>query len=303
MLFDVIPYLNDRGIPFNSSRQERGWLGVACPFCSDTGEHLGINITSNFISCWKCSTKGSISKLIKILENHVTFPETLEVMEKYQNPSRLSLIEYSEESKSGITKLEIPKNYVKLSWPTIPDIVIKFLAKRGFDPESVIRSRELYYGGHVGDFKFRLILPITLRGRLVTWIGRDLTNRSKIKYRNLEEEKSIFPAKETLFGFDETPPGKNIVVVEGPLDQIRLGAGSVATFGTQWTASQVKLLRELNGSKIFILFDSEEIAQKSAKKLSEQIWWTESEVIELNGVKDPGELTVEQGKELMRSLQ
>jgi len=51
------------------------------------------------------------------------------------------------------------------------------------------------------------------------------------------------------------------------------------------------------------LFDSEEIAQKSAKKLSEQIWWTESEVIELNGVKDPGELTVEQGKELMRSLQ
>jgi len=65
----------------------------------------------------------------------------------------------------------------------------------------------------------------------------------------------------------------------------------------------VKLLRELNGSKIFILFDSEEIAQKSAKKLSEQIWWTESEVIELNGVKDPGELTVEQGKELMRSLQ
>jgi DNA primase len=302
LLFDVISYLNDRGILFTSERLDRGWLNLKCPFCSDSGEHLGVQIANNIFSCWKCGEKGSVTKLVKEIEHHVTFPETLELIEKYQDFGRMGLIGLPEESNSKITHLEIPKNYIKLSWPTVPDIVINFLLKRGFDPEVFIRSRESYYGGHTGHFKFRLILPITLRGRLVSWVGRDVTGRSEIKYRNLEEEKSILPAKNTLYGFDEAPPGSNIVVVEGPLDQIRLGAGSVATYGTAWTDRQVTLLRELNPNSVTILYDSEIEAQKSAKQLARQIWFANCEVVELNGVKDPGELTVEQGKELMRSL-
>jgi DNA primase len=281
---------------------ERGWLGIACPFCSDSGEHLGINITNNIISCWKCGIKGSVTKLIKEIEHTVSFPETLEVMEKYQDFHRIGLIQNREESESKISHLEIPKNFTKLSWPKVPDIVIKFLTERGFDPEKICRGRELYYGGFLGPFKFRIILPITLRGRLVSWVGRDVTGRSEIKYRNLEEEKSILPAKDTLYGFDEVLPGSNIVVVEGPLDQLKLGAGSVATYGTQWTQKQVTLLRELNPNSVIILFDSEEMAQESAKRLSKQIWWCSSEVVMLNDVNDPGELSVEQGKKLMREL-
>src|SRR3989304_1899655 len=301
-LFDVVSYLNNKGISFNSERMDRGWIGISCLWCSDSGEHLGVNINSNFVSCWKCGKKGSIAKLVKAIENHVTFSETLEVIEKYQDFNRMGLFNLPEESNSKISHLKIPKNFIKLSWPIVPDIVIKFLVKRGFDPEVFIRSREFYYGGHVGHFKFRLILPITLRGRLVTWVGRDVTGRSEIKYRNLEEEKSILPAKNTLYGFDEAPPGSNLLVVEGPIDQLKCGAGSVATYGTAWTDRQVTLLRELNPQNVTILYDSEIEAQKSANRLARMIWWCPCEIVMLNNVKDPGELTVEQGKELMGSL-
>jgi DNA primase len=240
--------------------------------------------------------------LVKEMDHTVTYPETLEIMEKYQDFSRLSLIKDDEELTPKLN-LKIPSFLEKLIWPDVPNIVNQFLHKRGFDPETICRGKTLYYGGHVGKFKFRLILPVTLRGRLISWIGRDLTGKSSISYLNLEEEKSALPIKNTLYGFDEAPPGGNIVVVEGPMDQWKLGPGAVATYGTAWTQPQVTLLRKLNPNSIFILFDSEATAQKSAKKLSEQIWWCNCEVVMLNNANDPGELTVEQGKELMTSLQ
>ena len=302
-LFDVTSYLSDKGVPFATEGKDvtQGWIGISCLFCSDSGFHLGINLTSNFASCWKCGFKGSVYKIVKEIEQSVSFPETLFIMEKYQDFTRMSLVKYEEESEYK-SKIEIPTIFTKADWPNVPNILKKFLIDRGFDPETICRNKSLFYGGIVGRFKHRLILPVTLRGKLVSWVGRDLTGRSEIKYLNLEEEKSVLPVKKTLYGFDEVTPGKNIVVVEGPLDQWKLGPGSVATFGTQWTMSQVKLLRELVPNKVIILFDSEVDAQNSAYYLSKQIWFCNCEIVSLNNVKDPGELPIEHGKKAMKEL-
>jgi len=302
-LFDVVSYLNDRGVPYATEGKDvtSGWIGVSCLFCSDSGFHLGINLTSNFMSCWRCGFKGSVTKLIKEIEQPVSFPEILAIMEKHQDFSRMSLIKDEGEIPYK-AKIEIPTFFTKAVWPDVPNIMKQFLLGRGFDPEIICRSKSLFYGGIVGRFKHRLILPITLRGKLVSWVGRDITGKADIKYLNLEEEKSVLPVKETLYGFDEAPPGRNIVVVEGPLDQWKLGAGSVATFGTQWTQKQVSLLRELNPNKVFILFDSEEMAQKSAVRLAKQVWWCDCEVFQLNDINDPGDLTLIQGKQLMETI-
>ena len=303
-LFDVISYLNDKGVPFSTEGKHvtSGWIGLSCIFCDDTSDHLGVNLTSNYLSCWRCGIKGSVAKLVKEIEHSRSFSEVLYIMEKYQDISRLSLIKDDAEFTPKL-KIQIPTIFSKAVWPNVPNILKTFLFNRGFDPEKTCRNKELYYGGIVGKFKHRLIFPVTLRGKLVSWVGRDLSSRSSVPYLNLEEEKSVLPVKETLYGFDEAPPGRNIVVVEGIIDQWKLGPGSVATFGTQWTMSQVKLLRELNPNKIFILFDSEETAQKSAVKLSKQIWFCDSEVFYLDRVKDPGELTTEQGQKIMKDIQ
>jgi len=302
-LFDIRAYLQDRTVMFATEGKNvsPGWIGIQCVFCDDRENHLGINLTSNAVSCWRCGKK-SIIKLIRALENDCFYSEALAIMEKYEDPSRLLLIATDEVETPRIAKVDIPKNFEKLSWNKYPNMIKVFLESRGFNVESFLRERISYYSGFTGDFKFRLILPVMYRNQLVSYVGRDVTGKSSIKYRNLEEEKSVIPIKNTLYGFDDVPPGGNVVVVEGPLDQIRLGAGSVATFGTQWTMKQVSLLRGLNPNKLFILFDSEDVARDSAKKLSDQIWFCDSEVIELDGKKDPGELTIEEGKELMESL-
>jgi DNA primase len=121
-------------------------------------------------------------------------------------------------------------------------------------------------------------------------------------YRSLGDKDSVIPAKSTLYGFDEASPGGNVVIVEGPIDQWKLGPGAVSTLGTAWTMNQVSLLRELNPNKVFILFDSEEEAQKSAKSLCDQIWFCECEIMYLDGVKDPGELSVEEGIQIMKQI-
>ena len=302
-MFDVVSYLNDRGVPFATEGKDvtNGWIGLQCRWCSDTSNHLGVNLISNVISCWRCGEKGNVVKLVKDIEQNISFPETLSIMEKYQDFNRLSLIK-DEEELVYKSKIEIPTFFTKANWPDMPNILKKFLLSRGFDPEIICRSKPLYYGGIAGKFKHRLILPIVQRGRLISWVGRDLSGKSTIPYLNLEEEKSVLPVKSTLYGYDEAPPGRNVVVVEGPLDQWKLGPGAVATYGTQWTQKQVSLLRGLNPNKVFIIFDSEEMAQESAVKLSKQIWWCDCEVFQLNDVNDPGDLTVGQGQQLMQEL-
>jgi DNA primase len=302
-LFDVVSYLNDKGMPFVTEGKDvtSGWIGLSCLWCSDSSNHLGVNLSSGLISCWRCGVKGSVVKLVKEIEQSFSFPETLAVMEKYQDFSRLSKVQDIEEHHYKL-KIEIPTFFVKMDWPYVPQVLQKFLFHRGFDPETVCRSKSLFYGGIAGKFKHRLILPVTLKGKLVSWVGRDLTGKSTIPYLNLEDEKSVLPVKSTLYGYDEAPPGGNVVVVEGILDQWKLGSGAVATYGTQWTQTQVKLLRGLNPNKIFIIFDSEDMAQESAVKLSKQIWWCVSEVMSLNNVNDPGDLSVEEGKKLMYML-
>jgi hypothetical protein len=301
-LFDIIPYLEYKGISFITEGAEvtPGWIGINCLWCSDSTNHLGIHLASNSTSCWRCG-RHSITSLVRTLENNCSFSEALEIMEKYENISRLNNL--YQPKNSHPQSVTIPKTFTKLIWQSaIPNMVNQFLVQRGFNPEIIIRNKELYYGGFLGDYKFRLVIPITYHKQIVSYTGKDLTGKSSISYRNLEDEKSSIAPKRTLLGFDEVPPGGNVVVVEGPMDQWKMGPGSVATLGTAWTMEQVSKLRELNPNKVFILYDTEEDAQKSAKRLCSQIWFCECEVLQLNGINDPGDLTLEQASNVMGEL-
>jgi DNA primase len=301
--FDTIAYLDDKNISYVTSGKDvtQGWIGVECSFCDDSGHHLGIHIESNQLSCWKCGPHGNVSNLVQQIEQ-CNFPQAIQIMEQYQDSSRL--INYIPEEKIRQKVLTIPKGYQRLQWgKNVLSSIIKFLESRDFPAKEYIGRNELYYGGFVGDMKFRIIFPVYFHRRLVTFVGRDITGKSNIPYLALEEEKSVYPTKELLYGYDDVAPGNVIPVVEGIIDQQKLGKGSVATFGTAWKIEQVSLLRQLYPRKIVILYDSEEEAQKQAIALSHYIWFCESEVIMLEEVNDPGELTLEQGKELMNNLQ
>ncbi len=302
-LFDVIPYLEDKRIEFVTEGKDvtEGWIGLSCLWCDDNGHHLGINLEGNFANCWKCGSKGSVIKIVQALENNCSWQDALEIMEKYQNPERFTFKTIHEQTYQTRT-IKFPSEFKKIDYQKIFPIVKSYLKERGFNPETICRNKELYYPDHLGDYKFRLILPIYMNRRLVGFTSRDVTNKSPLPYKNIPDDKAVIPVKETLYGFDEITPGSNVVVVEGPFDQWKLGPGSVATYGTSYTIKQISLLRELKPAKIIILYDNEKLAQDSAYRMSQSIWFCEVEIWTAEGVKDPGEMRLDETREIMRSL-
>ena len=180
-------------------------------------------------------------------------------------------------------------------------LVNKFLNKRGI-PLSFITQYELYWAGNLGPFAGRLIIPVKMYGSIVTYVGRDITGLAFSSYKNASKEKSIMPVKSCLFNYDQLIQKDKIIVVEGIIDTLKLGTGAVATFGTQWTREQILLLKAKKPKKIIILFDSEPQAQEAARKMASEIWFCPTEIIFLEGHKDPGELSVEEGRKLNNIL-
>lgn len=299
--FDPIAYLESKGIKPSTEgpNSSPGWVNINCPWCGDSLQHLGINLETNACNCWRCGGK-SIVKLVQLLED-CNWSQALEVMEKFQNYSKPILLEREDYIPSR--EIKIPKEFDRISRTIgLPINLTGFLLNRGIT-HSMFPGKELYYSTNpIGKYRFRILFPVYLHKKLITFMTRDYTEKSKKPYIACDPKNEVIPIKHTLYGYDDVTPGGNVVLVEGPIDQWKIGSGSLATWGTGFTMEQVSLLRSLHPQKVYILYDSEEVAQEKAKKLSQAIWYCESEVVYLEDKKDPGELTIEEGRKIMEEL-
>jgi DNA primase len=252
--FDIIRYLQEKKIPYSTEGKNvtSNWIEVNCPFCSDPSFHLGISPTKK-LSCWICGTKGSIVKYVQEIEN-CGIGKAHKIIEKYQDRTLSWLYTKKVEKSESVF---LPKSAKKLS-----QIHKNYLTKRKFDPEYLERKYDLLGCNEIGEFKFRIIIPVYYQNQLVTFLGRDITGKSPVRYKNCPVEKSVMPTKSVLYNLDSIR--KTAVIVEGVTDVWRIGEGAIATFGTQYTKAQLALLIGLK--RVFILFDSE--AQEEGNRLA-----------------------------------
>ena len=286
--FDVISYLEDKGIRhWKGPRKNisRNWIGINCPWCDDPSNHLGINLENNLINCWRCGKKGSIMKLLLKLEKSYNY--AIRTLMKYQNDYKIKL-EPIEETKE--VKLPGDNNFTKMH--------LDFLLKRGLNPDFVIDHYKLKACGPAGKYKFRIIIPVFVGGRLVTFTSRDITGK-RTKYMHCPSNKSIMPIKSTLYNIDRARD--TVVLVEGVFDVFRLGDGSIASFGTELTKNQISLLLKKEIKNIFIMFDSDAIDK--AKKVAATIstLFDHVEIIKLKE-GDAANLSEEDAKILMGEI-
>jgi hypothetical protein len=301
--FNPIDYFDSKGI-FHTNEGPNssvGWESINCPWCGDIDQHLGINLENNALNCWRCGGK-SIVKLVQLIED-CNWSGAVAVMEKFQSYNRPEKFPAPERIPAG--EVKVPKEFKRVGEgkPFGHYHLNRFLTIRGFDSYQTPKEKEIYYSGFWGvEYKFRILFPVYIHHQLVTFMTRDVTGKASKPYIACDPKDEIIPIKHTLYGHDDVTPSSPVVLVEGPIDQWKLGRGSLATWGTGWTIEQVALLRSLNPKKVYTLFDSEEIAQESAKRLSKAIWFCDTENLYLDDRKDPGELTLEEGKELMKGL-
>ena len=180
-------------------------------------------------------------------------------------------------------------------------VTIENASKIKFDPKKLIHEWNLKGTLFLGAYKFRIIAPIYFQGKLVSYQGRDITEKSPLRYKTCPKTLEILHHKHCLYGIDKAK-SDYIVVTEGITDVWRLGPGAVATFGIQWNLEQAKLL--MNYKRVFIMFDKQPQAKQQAEKLANFLALTSIEVhiITLDNSDDPAEMTQYEADKLMTDL-
>lgn len=299
MTFRPRQFLESQGLEYTERHKHvtRGWVGIACPFCSgNPGYHGGFNIHSGHYHCWRCGGHPVTKVIAALLGINWTTARALELKftDAQSPPQQL------EPARGGAERCEPPAG----CGPLGPKAQ-QYLIRRGFDPERLSNDWGLLDSGTSGPYRFRIIAPVIQDGRWISYVGRDYTGRQPEPYKSCSAEREVFPHKNTLYGLHRTTARKTVVVVEGAADVWRLGPGCVATFGVEWTVSQAVLLAQ-RFERVFIMYDDEDGAQSQAEGLWRAVVsfcpGMEGEILRIPGVKDPGELSERDAGEITSLL-
>ena len=288
--FDVIRYLDSRNIHHKETGDNvsRNWTSMNCIFCIDHSNHLGINLKSKVYSCYLCGEKGNIFKFIQEVDG-VNWQTAKDIVKEFNGGT------YVPKEKHFQSKLKLP-NVLK----EFPQTYKNFLISRRYDPDTVIQKYNLMASSLVGNYNHRIIIPVKMNDRMLSFVGRDITGKAHIPYKNSDETECIKDPKRCLYNMDNVIQSK-AVIVEGIFDAWRIGDGAVATFGTEYTHEQLLYLK--NFSQVFVLYDADTKFKKEKDKLAYDLSAIvkEVKVIELDE-GDPDNLSEQDIKHLRREI-
>lgn len=294
-MFEAKEFYDDHSIRCASEGHKHcrpGWVQIPCPFCTgNPGWHLGFNLRTNFFNCYRCGFHSTMEVIHSLLS--VSWSKAKDIMKEYSSHSSYHP---TERKQKRATEIKMPSN-----GPFGPSY-IRYLRGRNYDPYDTINKWDLVAGGPYGSQKHRIIAPVTYNNIIVSYQGRDITEKSDLKYKACKMEKEVIHHKNILYGIDHAKG--SCILVEGITDVWRLGYGAVASFGTSMMRSQIHLLAE-KFRKVFVMFDNgptDKIAQWNAEKIAYDLAALdiETEICLING--DPGDLPQDEADLYKRQL-
>ena len=312
---DIISLYKDYSIPYATSGSKHtmpGWINTNCCFCGGKDYHLGFHEATEHFHCWCCGFKTQNETISALLG--VSLTDAKAIIKAYRSNrvfihnKPLTIIKAPKVILPGVSlTLTTPeKQPVRGQILTIDPYMTlgrAYLEKRGFKGQNLtdlINLYNLHVTGPIGPYKFRIIIPIYVDGELVSYQGRDYTGQSDLRYKACKKTDEVKDHKSCLYAMD-LAKGDTVVVVEGVVDAWKLGAGAVATFGTSFLPSQVKILAEQWKNRV-ILFDK--TAKREGEKLANMLsgFNGTTELAILNESKDPGEIPIEKARKIMKML-
>jgi DNA primase len=269
-LVDTKSLLDDLDIEYKTSGKNigSGCVGIVCPFCGDQSNHCGIFIKRNLFKCWVCQEKGSIIRLIKEIKG-ISYTKAENIVKGYLQESSLALFKDSTPASAN----SVRSNRAVLAYPvplleTIPEPHRQYLLSRNFDPDLLTKKYRLRFTYNTGEHRFRIIAPIIVNGKAVSWIAADVIRKGDTPpYIKCPREMSILSANDCLYNIDSV--GSVAILVEGITDVWRIGDGCVASMTKAINPQQVRQLSEHGVKKVVVMYDSDafDMAQKTARKL------------------------------------
>ncbi len=236
----------------------RGEVRICCLQCDDDKFHLYVNPGKGVFHCFKCGWSGGIRKLFaelrQIYHTMLEFPEREEEVEEYAEKS----------ATIGRTiACSLPPGYFPLTeeGPN-RELALRYLEKRGIDL-ATIRRYEIGYC-NMGSFGGRIIFPIHYRGKVVSYLGRDIFGRVPKVLTPMISEAD--PPSRYLYLFDQAIFFPRLVLTEGVFDCLTLQVldphtCAVATFGKNLTTAQVDLILSERFSEVIFAWDGDALKE------------------------------------------
>jgi len=286
-MFNFSKLLLDYKMPIleNTKNTSEGWVNIKCPFCPDSSNHLGWCVEGQYFNCWHCGHHSIVKTIMVLLD--VNYGDTKDILRKYTTGSDYNILKYKKKISNEVKKVIFPKEIGPLHKQHR-----KYLADRDFDSYYLEKKYDLKGTNHLGNYKFRIIAPIYYNGKIISFQGRDITNKQKLRYKACKNNFEVMPHKHVLYNIDNCLSNR-VIVVEGITDVWRIGDNSICTFGIGYTIEQLNLIYN-RFNHVFILYDSEEGAQDKATDLARDldILNVKTEIITL-GSGDPAQLSNE----------
>ena len=247
-------FCEDYTIPYKTSGHHHcraGWVQLDCPFCGGgvSGYHLGVEINTGRVACWKCGGK-SILKLVEMLTHQPPKP----LIRKYHITTQRGYSLEVDDSKQFKRPAPMPLNSMGIKYLTSRGLLKSTIQK--FQIQQLPRTFDLY-------------LPIFENGKEVSYVTRSLAKNPVVRYKACPESDSLVNNKWTLYGEWLCQDSPYVIVVEGPFDVLKLGRNAVATYGTAFTPKQIcKLLKYKN---VFIIGDNDKAGRHYTTLLMDEL--------------------------------
>ena len=288
-LFDIKSYLKDRGIKISDGGKNVSsrYIGIKCMWCGDKSDHLGVDINTKIFKCWRCSRTGPASLIVMSIEK-CSFTRAESIMKEYID---LRLAKGIQKERKTNYLYSLPKEATK----EFPSIHLDYLKGRNFIPEVIIPKYDLYSCYNLGDYKFRIIIPVIMEGKIVGFTSRDVTNKMPDRY------KTSAPSDKWVYNIDNCK--SEVIIVEGPTDVWRLGDNTICILGSSFSDFQLMTIKNAGIRMAYILFDAEEEAQRRAWNMGVDLDMIgiDSTILSLDK-GDPGEMSQDDANKIKREI-
>lgn len=306
MRFAAMEYFQSLGMDCydRGKNVSRGWLGIRCPFpsCSDRSNHCGITPDRQRYYCHICKSKGSIEDLIMQIES-CDYGAAEAIVARFREDKGAPDFSQGRGLKPPIHGSYKAGVLPELLLPQLPKSYIDFLIKRRFDPDTIINMYKVKVASLAEyKWKYRLLIPFFVKGRIVTFTGRDITGKSDVPYKHLSIADSIIDPKRTLYNIDRVKMRGAAAIVEGVFDAWRIGDGAVGTMGTTMEPEQILTLLSREPKRVVVALDAG--AEKESKKIANDLTAYIPEVYQVIIERgDPDELPERDLTKIRRYLQ
>lgn len=306
----------------------KGNIAIRCPFCgsADHSQHMGVSLYGKGWRCWRnpAEHKGRHPfRLVKALlgcstaeamritgSTHV--PAFADLLDRVKQLLDNDVIESVEEA---LEPPDLPTTFRHLTDGLPASFPYRaYLAARGYTDEDLpwLDWLGLRYASR-GAWKGRIIFPVRVYGKLMSWTGRTIWPSEELRYRTLSvdwekakyggDRPALGPINHCLLWHDSLldVDADTFVAVEGPFDALRVvqvagdhGVFATCLFSALPTKAQVDLLYDIlpRFKRRYLLLDNDMM------HTSLRVGWDQLSAIGLKprflppDLKDPGDVNL-----------